>query len=82
MNIEEFKALKINDLVVARDSKGRGRILEKIGPSHYRQGLGEKEMFALFLFVNTRKKIIKANREIRNKIDFNTSMGGGDTKWW
>ena len=76
MTIEEFKALKINDLVVARDSEGRARVLQKAGPSHYRQGLGEKEMFALFIFLNTKKRIIKANSDIRNKIDFNAPMGG------
>jgi hypothetical protein len=72
MTKEEFKTLVIGDMVVSRDGKGRARVLRKIGPSHYRQGLNEKEMFAWFIPIKGRRiRVVRAHQEIIYKIDFN-----------
>lgn len=68
MTKEEFKTLQHWDLVTSVDKRGRVKVLQRVGPIHYRQGLGEKEMFAWFEFINSKRRAIRAHNEVSRVI--------------
>ena len=64
MTKNEFKALQAWELVTSRDRRGRVKVLQRVGPTHWRQGLGEKEIFAWFEFIDSKRRVIKTHHEV------------------